>query len=520
MSQVISKFIFIFLIIFTPLAFGTVEPWSYAIMEILTAFALLLFFLSVIRKDDELYKVPGIIPLILLLSYVLFQLIPLPPEVVKFLSPTAYDIQLNTNIFTNVQTMTLSLNSKATLSEFFRYSTYVMFYVLTVQHLKDKVLLRNTALIITLFGGLLAFSSILQFYLTDHMALWFRHSPNNSIIVGPYINHNHYAGLMEMIFPIVLALFFFYRPRIKNTSLFKGVAEILSHEKANIHILIGTAALLIITSIFVSLSRSAMICTFFSLILFTFLLIRRNVSKGNTIMIVGVIMMTALCIGWFGWDQIFERFAKLKNAQGIIHETRFDFWQDSKKMLDDYKIAGSGFGTFIHTYPSYRTLKAPHTLTHAHNDYMELISEGGIIAFTLLALFFIVFIYRTYTQFSKRKQAIAIYLYMGSITSILAMLLHSFTDFNTHIGANGLWFFFVMGFAVSAVFTNFRKFNFLTRLPEVTSKLKKWTAFFIVLILFLATVGYNLSHLIGLFYFSNIKEVTLNADTPSKALKK
>ena len=139
--------------------------------------------------------------------------------------------------------MTLSVNHKAGLSEFFRYGTYVLFYLLTVQSLKEKDTLQAMTLVIAVFGGLLAFSSILQFYLTKDMALWFRYSPDNSIIVGPYVNHNHYAGLMEMIFPIVLALFFFYRPRIGKTSFFRGIAEILSQEKANIHILIGSSAL-------------------------------------------------------------------------------------------------------------------------------------------------------------------------------------------------------------------------------------------------------------------------------------
>ncbi len=515
-----SKFLFIFLILFTPLAFGTVEPWSYAIMEILTAFALFIFLVAVVKKNEKLYAVPGIIPLLILLGYVLFQLVPLPSDTVKLLSPAAFEVYQGSNLFSNTSKyMTLSLNHQATLSEFFRYSTYVMFYVLTIQLLKDKHLMRNTVLIIAFFGGILAVSSILQFYLTENVLLWFRPSPKNSIIVGPYVNHNHYAGLMEMIFPIVLSLFFFYRPRIKNTSLFKGIAEIFSSEKANIHILIGTAVLLIITSIFVSLSRSAMISTFLSLILFTLLLIKRKVSRGNTVLIVGVIMVTAISIGWFGWDQIFDRFAKLKNAQGVIHEARFDFWEDSKQMVEDYKITGSGFGSYRYVYPTYRTITTKLTLTHAHNDYLELLCEGGLIAFGLLSVFFLIVIYKTYLKFTERKQAFSIYLYMGSITAVTAILLHSFTDFNTHIGANGLWFFFVLGMTVSATHTNFKKLSISTRLSEVTSSFKKYVCFALVFVLLGATVWYNFSNLIGQFYFSNIKNHSMSAETPAEELK-
>jgi len=332
MSLKVSKSLFFFLFIFTPLAFGTTEPWSYAIMEILVTLALFSFFISVFKNREDLHKIPGITPLLIFLLYILFQLVPLPSFIVELLSPNAFKIHQANNFIADTHSwMSITVNPKATLSEFLRYSTYVMFYVLTVQLLKKREMLQATIVVIALFGGFLAFSSILQFYMTEDMALWFRHVPDNCIVTGPYVNHNHYAGLMELMFPVVLGLFLFYRPRIGNTSLIKGIAEIFNQEKANIHILIGASALLIVISIFVSLSRGAMISTCLSLVIFTYLLLKRKISKGNTTLIICVIMLSALSIGWFGWDQIIERFAKLKNAQGIIYESRLDFWEDTKK---------------------------------------------------------------------------------------------------------------------------------------------------------------------------------------------
>ena len=121
MASRFSKSVLFLLIIFTPLAFGTVEPWSYAVMEILTATALLFFLISLIKKKEDLYDVPGIVPLLVFLAYILFQLLPLPPFIVEFLSPTAFSIQKNAFALTDTHSwMTLSLNHKAGLSEFFR----------------------------------------------------------------------------------------------------------------------------------------------------------------------------------------------------------------------------------------------------------------------------------------------------------------------------------------------------------------------------------------------------------------
>jgi len=521
MPLTLSKTLFLFLFIFTPLAFGTTEPWSYAIMEILTGLALLFFFISVLNRKKETYQVPGITPLLLFLCYILFQLIPLPPFVVEFLSPNIFKIHQTTQLITNTDAwMQLTVCPRATLSEFFRYATYVMFYVLTVQLLTKKETLQATVFTIALFGGLLAFSSILQFYLTDDMALWFRHVPNNALVTGPYVNHNHYAGLMEMIFPIVLGLFFFYRPRIGKSSLLKGILEILSQEKANIHILLGTSALLVIISIFVSLSRGAMISTCVSLILFTVFLLKRRISKGNTILIIAVIMLTALSIGWFGWDQIFDRFASLKNSQGVIYETRLDIWKDTKDIINHYMITGSGIGTYSHIYPLHRSIISDLFLTHAHNDYLEMLAEGGIIAFLLAACFLMTFFFKTYTIFSRRRDAFSIYLYMGSITALVSILFHSFTDFNMHIGANGLWFFFVAGIAVSAANTGIRKQSRPTRLLPVGSRAKKIGFVFTMCVVTIFTLLFNLSNLTGIFYYSNIKDSTMSADTPVEVIQK
>ncbi len=517
----LSRGLFFFLFIFTPLAFGTTEPWSYAIMEICTGLALLCFFISILKDDNKFYQVPGLVPLVLFLVYILFQLLPLPPWLVQWLSPAAFEIHKTTQLLTHSDAwISLSLNHKATLSEFFRYGSYAMFYVLTVQLLRRKEMLQATVIVIAIFGGVLAFSSILQFYLTKDMALWFRHSPINSIVVGPYANHNHYAGLMEMIFPVVLGLFLFYRPRIGSTSLIKGIAEIFSQEKANIHILIGTSALLIIISIFVSLSRGAMISTCLALLVFTVLLLKRKISKGSTTLLITVIILSALSIGWFGWDKIFERFASLKNAQGVIYEHRLDFWEDTKEIIRHYKLTGSGMGTFPHVYPLHRSFSSERFLSHAHNDYLELLAEGGMIGFLIAAAFLATLFRKTYIVFTRRRDAFSVYLYIGCVTAITSILLHSFTDFNMHIGANGLWFFFVAGIGVSAANTGMRKQSRETRLVPVTSAPKKSLSFVVVLIVAVSSIAFNISNLLGIFYYSNIKDFAMDAKTPSDIIQK
>jgi O-antigen ligase/tetratricopeptide (TPR) repeat protein len=490
-------------------------------MESLSFVALCLCLIRGIKNNETLIAVPGILPLILLLLYIVIQLIPFPPGLLKVLSPCAYSIHHNASVLSGETAwMTLSINPGATLAELFRWATYVGFYVLTVQLLKNRDLLRKTVVVIAIFGAILSFSSILQFYLTKDMALWFRHVPNNSMIVGPYICHNHYAGLMEMIFPVILALFFFHRPRVRNSSLIKGIVEILSQEKANIHILIGAAALLTVTSVFVSLSRGGMLSLCLSLLLFFYLLFKRRISRSNALLVIALISLTALAIGWFGWDQIFDRFVKLKNAQGVIHESRLDFWKDSINIIKDFPVTGSGAGSFIDIYPSYQTVNGTLTVPHAHNDYIQLAVETGIIGILLAGSFIVVLFYKTYSVFLARKDAYSVYIYMGSITGILSILIHSVTDFNFQIGANGLWFFFLAGLAVSAANTGMRADSSVTRLSSVESKWVKQASVLTASLMMAGVLFYNISMLTSKFYFSHINHYTVSAKSPVEDLKK
>jgi len=162
--------IFIVLLLFSPLAFGTVEPWSIALMEAATFFALfLLLFQKVRRKETALYEIPGIIPLFCFLVYIIIQLIPLPSGIIRIFSPETYVLYQETLSFGKpIHWMSLSINHKSTVAEFFRIASYAAFYILTVQVLTDRTLLKKVVTVVVVFASLLSFFGILQHILSNN----------------------------------------------------------------------------------------------------------------------------------------------------------------------------------------------------------------------------------------------------------------------------------------------------------------------------------------------------------------
>ncbi len=510
--------LFIFILIFSPLAFGTVEQWSFTIMETLSLLALcLLLFNQMKDREPYLFDIPGIIPLILLLAYMLIQLIPLPSSFVKLISSNTYALYSETaGIVEPIGWIPLTINKKQTLIEFFRITSYAGLYIVTVQLLAKKEYLKKTVMAIIIFASVLSLFAMIQHLLSSNKIYYFRELTKGGSPFGPYVNRNHYAGFMTMVFPIVLSIFLFYKPDFRYGSLRERIAELFDQKMTSTHILIGFSAVLIALSIFLSLSRTGIIALTLSMILFGLLIVLKvNRSRGFSIMILFVLILCV--VGWFGWEPIFERFEKIRDVSGDIYEKRFEFWNDSINIIRDYPLVGTGFGSFSHIYPKYRSISSNYFLGHPHNDYLELFIDGGIIAVILFVWFIAAVLSRSYRVFIKRRELYLIYLFIGSITGIISMLIHSVTDFNLHIGANGLYFFFLIGLTVSAAHTRFHE-NKKTYLETIKLSKRK-IMFGTVSVLLIACGLFNISLLAGQFYYFPLKDKNLEISRSTEELQ-
>jgi len=512
--------LFLFSIIFSPLAFGAVEPWSLFIMEVSTFSAISVMFIKRLReKEARFYEVPGIVPLTLLLAYICFQLMPLPPEIVRVLSPGSYVFYRETLwVAEPGQWVSLAINKKTALSEFFRFASYAGIYILTVQLLAQGKYLRRTVTVIIFFGAVVAFFAIIQHLLPNNRIYWLRELTRGGTPFGPYVNRNHYAGLMGMIFPMVMSLFIYYRPKGEHASFRHRLAGIFTHPQSNISMILGFSAVLTAISVFLSLSRGGIASLVMSLVFLGFLLKRRSGQSRRGLLFASTIIVVLYAVGWFGWGPIFDRFQNIRSAQGEVSDLRLDIWKDSLNIIRDFPVTGTGFGTYINIYPTYRTIAGEAIADHAHNDYIELFTNGGAVSVLLLLWFAAVVLIRSYHAFQRRKDPYSLFLYPGVLTGIFSILLHGITDFNLQIGANGLFMFVLLGMAVSASHTKVHEGNHGTLLRDENSFPGKRLALavsFAVLILCIAFYGGRLA---GMFLYSEIRKIPLDSETTGENL--
>ncbi len=375
-------------LILSPLMFGTVETWSYMIMELMIGAGVLLFCRS-LRAGGPVYQVPGMTLLLLVCGWILLQSLPLPAGLVKLLSPETHRIyEQALGPLGAGRWYPLSLHQRATIQEFLRFSAYVGFYWLAVQLFVDHKRLKRTVAVVAGFGAILAFLVIAEFIakqfnysLPYEKVFWIRSSPHSDGSLGPYVNRNHYAGLMEMIFPLVLSLFLIYRPRTTAARGKQKLADFFLHRYISRHALYGVAALIIGTSIFMSLSRGGILSLTLSLCFLSVWLMRQTRQKKSGILL-GVVFVGILTLtGTNAWDLIFERFGQVRNEAGEIQVGRLDRWPDHMRIIRDFPLTGSGLGAFQYVYPRYRTYPGNRLLEYAHNDYIGFFATGGLIFF-------------------------------------------------------------------------------------------------------------------------------------------
>lgn len=415
------------ILIISIINFGSVEVWSFSIISflILTLFMYVFFVKKVIFMDavedgvilDSKEKYLFYIILIFLI-YILFQIIPLPNILIKFISSKTYELRSYYSLENDIYSY-LSFYPYKTQLELVRVMVYIAFFLLvafTVNNIN-----RFEAFIKTLcyFGFILAIFSIVQKATFNGKIYWFRELTIGGTPFGPFVNRNHYAGLINMLIMIGLGIMF-TRYSIERKLLF------------------GFFSVIMALSLFISLSRGGIISFFSGIGLFTLLIIKEKIKNKKLIAIILFLITLVSYLLYIGIDPLIDRFYKVD----MDSKVRFIIWSDTFKIFRDFSLTGTGLGTFVYIYPLYSSRNISYICDHAHNDYLEYLSEIGIIGMSLFLIFLILYLKIIFSKNKSEKQNIFSY---AILSSILTMAAHSVFDFNLHIPSNALTLSAVFG---------------------------------------------------------------------------
>ena len=436
---------------FAPLAFGLVEFWSLATAQAVILLTALMLCAGRWFYREPFPNIPGLLPLLLLAAFMLLQLLPLPPALLRLLSPAAYAYyQPLLAVYPDDAWVSLSLNNSGTLHQLLLLITGILLYVSTVLFFAENLLLRRFIVIFITVATIISALAIIQLAVSPEMLLFIRKTPAGRPF-GPWINCNQFAGYIELVAPLALGLCMFYRPRRHHGDGHRErFINFFSSSGSNKHLILTAALFIMMLALTLSSSRGGLIALFCSLLLFQILYLYKKKSR-SYFGIVVLLLAFGLVFAWIGWENLVAQVDSGIDAKGNIRDVRPTLWSDSLRLSGDFIVFGSGFGSFINTYPLYKTLKNPLIYDHPHNEYLEILTDGGIVGGALIAWFLVVLFRHCWQKIRIRRNRYPILLGIAGLCGISAVLIHGITDFNMHNPALFLLFYLLCGLTVATV---------------------------------------------------------------------
>ncbi len=445
----------VLLVAFATLAWGSVQAWS---LMVVTVTACALGGVWILRlalfpgecaawrsAHSHLRSWSGGLhrPLLALLAVGALQLAPLGP-VVETVSPAAALLQQQAGA--PPASRTISLARAGTRLALAQLAALALLFFAVLDGAHGRTGVRRLALALVVLGFAHAIGGILWHYQGAGRAYWGAMDRASSF--GPYVNRNHFAGLMGMTVPFGVGCLLSHGYRRGAAGAGSGGTGRAGRPRARRpelgaqRFLVGFAVAVMAGALGLSLSRGGIVSTLAALAALAIAVATRRETRGHLWKAVAAIAAALAFTVWLAAGPLFKRLGTLFGilSDEAVAGPRTGIWADALRLAADFPLLGTGFGTFAEVYPGYQTAHAQGFVREAHSDWVQLLAEGGL-AGTLAALAVVaVFASVTLRLLARRRDPEAVFLASGGLAGLLAFLLHGFVEFNAHIPANALWF--------------------------------------------------------------------------------
>ncbi len=447
----IARFLLVAALVAAPWAFGAVDPAGWVALGVVAALILMLWAVGSVQQGVlRLIWSPLYIPIALFFSLGLVQ----------------YGAGLT---FDRAQTRQALVLLAADLVFFF---VAIQLFAAAGAHTW-----RRFGLAVLVLAGSLGLFAILQFAAGEQKVYGLVDIGGTSFF-GPYVNPNHFAGLMEMLIPVA-ALYIAERSAERS-----GRPSIVALAW------IVLAAAIAVASLLLSGSRGGLLALAAEMVIALALAARARqqiVRPGLGVAAAATVLAGALLFAWVDPGWVSKRLALVAEVGGPAWTELADFRKsmavDSLRMWRDHPVLGVGLGNFETAYPHYQSYPSDLWMDYAHDDYVEAFAETGLIGGALMAVALALFLWlafkdrdselgargpefevRSFDEGSSEPRTAnselqipnpespvpspGSWLRLGAALGCCGMLVHSFLDFNLHIPANAAWFAVLAGMAV------------------------------------------------------------------------
>jgi hypothetical protein len=261
---------------------------------------------------------------------------------------------------------------------------------------------------------------------------------------GPFVNRNHFATWVLMAFPLaagyVAASVSAHKPGRRIASEMAAVLQGLGGSAA----WAAAAAAVMTIGLMASTSRSGLIGLSVSLIAAAWIGRRRMDRRARLWGLTGAMVFATVVFAYVNLQPLLQR---VEETLTVGAGGRPQIWRQTLPMVHDFWMTGTGLGTYQTAMLVYQQMNRAVFVNQAHNQYLQLLAEGGLLAAVpvLTSLFAFFGLFRRRFRADSSPSA---WIRIGAITGIVAVAVQSFWETGLRMPANGVLFAVAAAIAV------------------------------------------------------------------------
>ena len=444
-----------------PLPLGSNRPWAWSLWEV-SVFALTLSCIF-LQKDHAylgLAKFKFIILCwILFLLIACLQVVPLPLTFIDFLSFNEHIQPIKSAPNYGYVTTDIGQSKVSLLKSFAYFCLFLSSLMLINNEKRVKQVL--TAMLVV--GSLQGIYGILEILFGLKFSLIFN-LPVSDNATGSFVYKNHFANFIMLCLSAGTGLIIAslnHNHSMSRREWSRVIVSSLLGNKALVRICLAVMVIALV----MSHSRMGNVAFFSALTLVSIyaLFTDRKRSRGLFILVVSMIIIDLFIVSsWFGLDKVQQRLV----GTSLSLESRDEVVLDAMDIVTDFPLIGSGGGSFYSIFPSYKKTPVHAFYDHAHNDYLQLLIEFGVVGFICLIGLVVMCFYSALVVMIKRRNTVYKGAAFASLMAIIGMLIHMSVDFPLQAPANASYFVVFLALALVCRKNSSRRPRLPTQIQE------------------------------------------------------
>ncbi len=320
----------------------------------------------------------------------------------------------------------LSVAPVATELEWLRWVGYVSIGIVAVVGFDTPERLRGLAGSLAVAGFLIAALGIAQYLTAEGKLYWTWTLESGGRMFGPYVNRNHFAGLMELWCPLALGMALLPQNSLARRWFWSALA-------------LGMGGAVVLSG-----SRGGTISIGVAVVSFALLIAAQRGGRRAVAWLLIAMLITGGLVLALDQGEALERYkAALRPhlfQQEDVTAFRLVAWADTITLFRQHWLIGSGLDTFATLFPGVRTFSTDLIWTHAHNDFWQFLAETGVIGGALGLWLLFVGGFEAFENLRRTSGTATGAILAGVASGCVGFLAHGWLDFNFHIPANAASF--------------------------------------------------------------------------------